>query len=134
MILQAIFLDRMESLIYDAYRLGNEMNCLSTEKRVRVIAPPVEGATINAIVRMTGVAKHTFLKLLENTGCACAAYHHLQVTPAMDSGLTDHVGSMEELLGLAKRKEKMAAQVPKETAPFGAVVSDVHHIGAVRLV
>jgi IS1 family transposase len=28
---------------------------------------------------MTGVAKHTVLKLLEDMGCACAAYHHRHV-------------------------------------------------------
>jgi hypothetical protein len=39
----------------------------------------VEGNSINAIVRMTGVAKHTVLKLIEDMGCACAAYHHRNV-------------------------------------------------------
>lgn len=52
------------------------MNRLTTEKRVQVIAALIEGNSINAIVRMTGVAKHTILKLLEDMGCACAAYHH----------------------------------------------------------
>lgn len=28
---------------------------------------------------MTGVAKHTVLKLLEDVGCACAAYHDARV-------------------------------------------------------
>ena len=55
------------------------MNRLRTEKRVRVVAALVEGTSINAIVRMTGVAKHTILKLLEDLGCACAAYHHWNV-------------------------------------------------------
>lgn len=39
----------------------------------------VEGSSINSIVRMSGVAKHTILKLLEDMGCACAAYHHRHV-------------------------------------------------------
>lgn len=55
------------------------MNRLSTEKRVRVVAALVEGTSINSIVRMTGVAKHTILNLLEDLGCACAAYHHRNV-------------------------------------------------------
>ena len=55
------------------------MNRLSIEKRVRVISALVEGSSINAIVRMTGVAKHTVLDLLEDVGCACAAYHHRHV-------------------------------------------------------
>jgi IS1 family transposase len=55
------------------------MNRLSTEKRVQVVSALVEGNSINAIVRMTGVAKHTVLKLIEDMGCACAAYHHQHV-------------------------------------------------------
>lgn len=49
------------------------MNKLSTAKRTQVVAALVEGVSINAIVRMTGVAKHTILKLLEDLGCVCAA-------------------------------------------------------------
>jgi IS1 family transposase len=52
------------------------MNRLSTAKRVQVVAALVEGSSINSIVRMTGVAKHTVLKLVEDIGCASAAYHH----------------------------------------------------------
>ena len=55
------------------------MNCLSTDKRVQVVSALVEGVSINAIVRMTGIAKHTVLNLLRDIGCACAAYHHRHV-------------------------------------------------------
>jgi IS1 family transposase len=55
------------------------MNILKTEKRIQVIAALVEGSSTNSIVRMTGVAKHTILKLLKDMGCACAAYHHWHV-------------------------------------------------------
>ena len=55
------------------------MNRLSTAKRAQVVAALVEGNSINAIVRMTGVAKHTVLKLIEDMGCACAEYHHRNV-------------------------------------------------------
>jgi IS1 family transposase len=55
------------------------MNQLNTAKRAQVISALVEGSSINSIVRMTGVAKHTVLKLLEDMGCACAAYHHRHV-------------------------------------------------------
>ena len=55
------------------------MNRLDTAKRVQVIAALVEGSSINSIVRMTGVAKHTILKLLEDMGCACAMYHHRNI-------------------------------------------------------
>lgn len=55
------------------------VNRLSISRRVQVISALVEGNSVNAIVRMTGVAKHTVLKLLEDMGCACAAYHHRHV-------------------------------------------------------
>jgi IS1 family transposase len=55
------------------------MNRLDTAKRVQVVAALVDGCSINSIERMTSVAKHTILKLLEDLGCACAAYHHRHV-------------------------------------------------------
>src|SRR5580658_4555642 len=55
------------------------MNRLNTAKRVQVVSALVEGSSINSIARMTGVAKHTILNLLEDIGCACAAYHHNNV-------------------------------------------------------
>ena len=55
------------------------MNKLSIDKRTQVIAALVEGTSVNATSRMTGVAKHTILKLLKDMGCACAAYHDAHV-------------------------------------------------------
>jgi IS1 family transposase len=55
------------------------MNCLSVDKRAEVLSALVEGTSIDATCRMTGVAKHTVLKLLRDMGCACAAYHNAQV-------------------------------------------------------
>jgi hypothetical protein len=52
------------------------MNQLQTSKRTQVIAALVEGVSINAITRMTGVSKVTILRLLEQMGCACAEYHN----------------------------------------------------------
>jgi IS1 family transposase len=55
------------------------MNRLATDKRTAVIAALVEGTSVNATCRMTGVAKHTVLKLLKDMGCACATYHDAHV-------------------------------------------------------
>jgi IS1 family transposase len=55
------------------------MNCLSTAKRVQVVAALVEGVSINATCRMTGVSKGAVLKLLADLGQACAQYHHEHV-------------------------------------------------------
>jgi len=52
------------------------MNRLQTERRVAVIATLVEGTSINATCRITGVAKHTVLKLLKDMGCAAASFHN----------------------------------------------------------
>src|ERR1019366_3395393 len=55
------------------------MNRLSTDKRVQVISALVEGVSVNATCRMTGVAKHTVLNLLRDIGCASASYHDRHV-------------------------------------------------------
>lgn len=55
------------------------MNRLATDKRSQVIAALVEGTSVNATCRMTGVAKHTVLNLLRDMGCAAAAYHNANV-------------------------------------------------------
>jgi IS1 family transposase len=55
------------------------MNQLQANIRASVIGALVEGTSINATCRMTGVAKHTVLKLLKDMGCACAAYHDANV-------------------------------------------------------
>ena len=49
-------------------------NVLSTEKRAAVVRCLVEGNSIRATVRMTGVAKNTVTKLLADLGAACAKY------------------------------------------------------------
>lgn len=49
------------------------MNRLSVEKRAQVIRCLVEGNSIRATVRMTGVAKNTVTKLLVDLGTACSA-------------------------------------------------------------
>jgi IS1 family transposase len=48
------------------------MNRLSIEKRAQVIGCLVEGMSIRATVRTTGVAKNTITKLLVDLGAACS--------------------------------------------------------------
>jgi len=50
------------------------MNRLTNEKRAQVIACLVEGNSIRATVRMTGVAKNTVTKLLVDLGTACSVH------------------------------------------------------------
>ena len=55
------------------------MNCLDSKARAQVISCLVEGCSIRATVRMTGVAKNTVVKLLADIGRACAEYHNRNV-------------------------------------------------------
>jgi IS1 family transposase len=50
------------------------MNKLNPERRAQVVAALVEGNSIRATVRMTGVAKNTVVKLLVDLGSACWDY------------------------------------------------------------
>lgn len=50
------------------------MNKLNQERQVQVVKALVEGNGINSIVRMTGVAKNTILKLLADLGSVCLKY------------------------------------------------------------
>ncbi len=50
------------------------MNRLTTEDRTRVVSSLVEGNSIRATVRMTGVAKNTVAKLLVDLGAVCSEY------------------------------------------------------------
>src|SRR5215210_2379054 len=50
------------------------MNRLNTRERARIMACLVEGNSIRATCRMTGVAKNTVTKLLVDLGRACSEY------------------------------------------------------------
>jgi transposase len=49
-------------------------NVLSMPKKVAVVTALLEGCSVRATSRMTGVAKSTILRLLEEVGNACAEY------------------------------------------------------------
>jgi IS1 family transposase len=50
------------------------MNRLSTERQGQVVACLMEGMSIPATVRVTGVAKNTIVSLLADLGIACSEY------------------------------------------------------------
>ncbi len=55
------------------------MNRLTKEQQARVVGALVEGNSIRATVRMTGVAKNTVVKLLVDLADACVGYHDRNV-------------------------------------------------------
>jgi len=91
------------------------MNQLKTSKRTQIIAALVEGNSINATCRMLGVGKHTVLRLLEDAGCACAAYHD-----AMVRGLEVKRIQCDEIWAFVLGKDKNLTQEQVE-AGFGSV-------------
>lgn len=55
------------------------MNVLDQAERVKVIAALVEGNSLRAVSRMTGIARNTITKLLVDLGEACMTYHDTHV-------------------------------------------------------
>ena len=66
----------MQVSLYSAGDAGyaGDVNKLTTQERVSVVSCLVEGNSIRATVRMTGVAKNTVAKLLSELGQACSEY------------------------------------------------------------
>src|SRR5579863_4545127 len=91
------------------------MNQLDTAKRCQIIAALVEGNSINATCRMLGVGKHTVLRLLEDAGCACAAYHD-----AMVRGLEARRVQCDEIWAFVLGKDKNLT-LEQVQAGFGSV-------------
>ena len=55
------------------------MNKLSAKQRAQIVKALVEGTSVNATVRMTGVSKVTILKLLRDLGSACDAFQDAEM-------------------------------------------------------
>jgi IS1 family transposase len=86
------------------------MNKLSTAERVRVVAALVEGMSIRATVRMTGVAKNTIVKLLADLGDVCKKYHdehvrNLKTKRVQSDEIWSFVGSKQKNIPADKQKE-----------------------------
>lgn len=81
------------------------MRKLTTEKRVAVLSALVEGNSINATCRMTGVSKVTVLRLLADVGTFCAEYHDLTVR-----GLSTKRAQLDELWSFCGCKDKAKEQ------------------------
>ena len=92
------------------------MNKLSSEQRQRVMAALVEGNSIRATVRMTGVAKNTVVELLVDLGRACGEHQRRAVV-----GLLCKRIQCDEIWSFAYAKEKNAPAATKAQGQAGDV-------------
>jgi IS1 family transposase len=76
-------------------------NVLPLSERVKVIAHLVDGCSIRATTRLTGVAKGTILRLLLQVGIGCTLLHDKLVRSVQASMI-----EMDELYALIGKREK----------------------------
>ena len=89
------------------------MNKLPTSKRAQIIGMLVEGMSMRAIARITGVSINTVVKLLADAGNACADFHNEAVR-----GVTAKRIQADEIWSFVYAKQK---HVPSaKAAPEGA--------------
>lgn len=92
------------------------MNRLSKEKQTQVIAALVEGNSIRATVRMTGVAKNTIVKLLADVGRTCSEYQDKSLRNLSCNRL-----QCDEIWSFCYSKEKNIPLDKKGTFGYGDV-------------
>jgi IS1 family transposase len=92
------------------------MNRLSTVKRAQIIGSLMEGNSIRATVRMTGVAKNTVVKLLVDLGEACSDF---QDTTLRD--LPCKTVQCDEIWSFCYSKQKNVPQEHVGTFGYGDV-------------
>jgi len=92
------------------------MNVLTEAKRVQVISALVEGNSIRATVRMTGVAKNTIVKLLAEVGAACSEYQD-----AVMRDLPCRRMQCDEIWSFCYSKEKNVPEDKKGAFGYGDV-------------
>ena len=90
------------------------MNRLSTTKRAQILSLLVEGMSMRAITRITGVSINTVTKLLMNAGHACAAYHHTHVREIRGHRRVE----CDEIWAFVYAKQRAVRHA--KSAPFGA--------------
>ncbi len=101
-------LDRSRTLV--------SMNRLDAKTQKQIVACLVEGNSIRATCRMTGVAKGTVLKLLADLGAACAEYHHVNVR-----GLKSQRIQCDEIWSFCGKKDKNLSDDQKGKFGIGSI-------------
>lgn len=92
------------------------MNKLTKESQAHVIRLLVEGNSIRSIVRITGVAKNTIVKLLHEVGAACSEYQNKTLR-----NLTCRRVQCDEIWSFCYAKDKNVPADKKGQFGFGDV-------------
>jgi IS1 family transposase len=101
------------AIMLDAKHVGLHnapMNQLTTEKRAQILGMMVEGMSLRAISRLTGVSKVTLAKMVKDAGTVFMAYHdeHVRNLPCKRLQLDEiwsFVGCKEKNATPAKKAE-----------------------------
>ena len=88
------------------------MNKLPLDKQITALTALSEGCSIRSVVRMTGVHRDTIMRLQARIGDGCEALmdqrmvnlpcEQVQVDEIWGNAFSNHVWSMEELIGEAE--------------------------------
>lgn len=92
-------------------------NVLSIAKKVAVISALVEGCSVRSTSRLTGVAKSTILRLLEEVGNACAEYQDITLRNVAAKRV-----QVDEIWSFCYAKEKNATADMWEKAGYAGDV------------
>ena len=92
------------------------MNKLTTEKRIQIIRCLVEGNSIRATCRMTGIAKNTVIKLLVDFGKVCSEYQNKALR-----NLTCKKLQCDEIWAFCYAKQKNVPNDKKDKFGYGDI-------------
>jgi len=92
------------------------MNVLTAERRIQVIAALVEGNSIRSVSRMTGVARNTIMTLLVQAGAVCAEYQDKAL-----HNLPCKRVQCDEIWSFCYGKDKNLPEDKKNTFGYGSV-------------